>query len=246
MKHNFGRFISILLALVMVAGFAASASAEELGAGSETGVGEVEGGINTDVYEVVLPAVTDEIFDFIIDPYNLLNHTNGAAYEGKSFKENSTLFFQRSDGMAEADYSDVSDPVTITNMSSKAINVSVDISIDKSSLGGIVLTGDRDFTDDTRASIYMALVDGEKEVPIGLDGISVEATIGEAPEGAYEYRYDSESGEYTYGLTGNTSGIEFGTYSFQLTGAANENGDWSGVMDAKPQIKVVWRIMPVK
>lgn len=244
MKHNSGRFISIILALAVAAGFPASVAAEELGAGSETGVGEVEGSINTDVYEVVLPAVTDEIFDFIIDPHSLLNHTNGAAYEGKTFKENSTLFFQRSAGTAEADYSNVSDPVTITNMSSKAINVSVDISIDKSSLGGITLTGDKEFTDDTSASIYMALVDGVNEVPIGSDGISMEALIGAAPEEAYEYRYDSESGEYSYGLTGDTSGIEFGIYSFQLTGAANGNGDWSGAMEAKPQIKVVWRIMP--
>ena len=231
MKHNSRRFTLIILALAVAAGFPASVAAEELGSGSETGVGEVEGSINTDVYEVVLPAVTDEIFDFIIDPYGLLNHTNGAAYEGKSFQENSTLFFQRSDSTAEADYSNMSDPVTITNMSSKAINVSVDISVEESSLDGIVLTEDKEFKDDAGASI-------------GADGISVEAAIGAAPEGAYEYEYNSESGEYTYGLTGDTSGIEFGTYSFQLTGAANRNGDWSGAMDAKPQIKVVWRIMP--
>ncbi len=244
MKHNSRRFTLIILALAVAAGFPASVAAEELGSGSETGVGEVEGSINTDVYEVVLPAVTDEIFDFIIDPYGLLNHTNGAAYEGKSFQENSTLFFQRSDSTAEADYSNMSDPVTITNMSSKAINVSVDISVEESSLDGIVLTEDKEFKDDAGASIYMALVDGVNEMPIGADGISVEAAIGAAPEGAYEYEYNSESGEYTYGLTGDTSGIEFGTYSFQLTGAANRNGDWSGAMDAKPQIKVVWRIMP--
>ncbi len=244
MKHNSRRFTLIILALAVAAGFPASVAAEELGSGSETGVGEVEGSINTDVYEVVLPAVTDEIFDFIIDPYGLLNHTNGAAYEGKSFQENSTLFFQRSDSTAEADYSNMSDPVTITNMSSKAINVSVDISVEESSLDGIVLTEDKEFKDDAGASIYMALVDGVNEMPIGADGISVEAAIGAAPEGAYEYGYNSESGEYTYGLTGDTSGIEFGTYSFQLTGAANRNGDWSGAMDAKPQIKVVWRIMP--
>lgn len=244
MKHNSRRITSMILALAMTVGLPASALAEELGAGSETGVGEVEGSINTDVYEVVLPAVTDEIFDFIIDPYRLLNHTNGAAYEGKTFKEDSTLFFQRLDGTADADYSNMSDPVTITNMSSKAINVSVDISIDKSSLGGIVLTEDKEFTDDTSASIYMALVDGVNEIPIGADGISMEAAIGAAPEGAYEYRYDNESEEYTYGLIGDTSGIEFGTYSFQLTGAANGNGDWSGATDAKLEIKVVWRIMP--
>ncbi len=244
MRYNSGRFTSIILALAMAAGFPASASAEELGAGSETGVGEVEGSINTDVYEVVLPAVTDEIFDFIIDPYGLLNHTNGAAYEGKTFQENSTLFFHRSDGTARTDYSNVSDPVTITNMSSKAINVSVDISIDESSLGGIGLTGDKEFADDTGASIYMALVDGVNEAPIGAEGISMEAAIAAAPEGAYEYRYDSESGEYTYGLKGDTNGIEFGTYSFQLTGAANGKGDWSGAMDAKPQIRVVWKITP--
>lgn len=238
------KYISFVLGVAMMVSFSTSASAEELGAGSETGIGEVEGSIDQDVYEVVLPAVTDEIFDFIIDPYALLNHTGGAAYEGQTFQENSTLFFKRTDGTAMENYTNVSDSVTITNMSSRAINVSVDISMPEESLGGIVLSDNKEFAGDSSASIYMALVDGEKEVPIGTEGISVGATIGAAPEGAYEYGYDSESGEYTYSLKGDTSGIEFGSYSFQLTGAANGNGDWSDAMKAKPEIRVVWRIMP--
>ena len=148
--------ISFVLVFVMVAEFPALALEGELGGGSETGVGEVEGSIDKDVYEVVLPAVTDEIFDFIIDPYKLLNNTNGVAYGEQTFREDTTLFFKRSDGTTKEDYSNVSDPVTITNMSSKAINVSVDISMPKESLGGITLAGDKEFTDDTSASIYMA------------------------------------------------------------------------------------------
>ena len=128
-------------------------------------------------------------------------------------------------------------------MGSDAIDVSLRISILPESLAGIQLSGDREFRDDTSASIYMALIDGENVVPIGPDGVTMDVTVAAAPEEAYEYGYDSEQGEYTYQLKEEHHGIEFGSYSFQLTGAANGNGDWSQLTGAKPQITVSWRIV---
>lgn len=215
----------------------------KLGGGNETGIGEVEGSVETDIYQVVLPTIEKSAFDFIIDPQGLINKTNGAAYNGKTFEENSTLFFKRTDGKVKEDYSNTSDVMTITNMGSKDIDVSLHISVAPESLGGIQLTDDREFTNDKNASIYLALSDGENIVPIGPDGIDMDVTISAAPEEAYEYGYDSRKDQYTYQLKENNSGIEFGSYSFQLTGAANGNGDWSKLTKAKPQITVSWKIV---
>lgn len=218
-------------------------SGDKLGGGNETGIGEVEGSVETDIYQVVLPTIGKSAFDFIIDPQGLINKTNGAAYEGKTFEENSTLFFKRTDGKAKEDYSNTSDVMTIKNMGSKDIDVSLHISVVPESLGGIQLTGDREFTNDKNASLYLALTDGENIVPIGPDGINMDVTISAAPEEAYEYGYDSGKDQYTYQLKEDHSGIEFGSYSFQLTGAANGNGDWSKLTKAKPQIQVSWKIV---
>lgn len=242
MRLKFRRFYAFALAAIMVMVSPMLASAEELGEGNETGVGEVEGTVNTDIYKVVLPTVRESAFDFIIDPQGLINKTNGAAYNGKTFEENSTFFFKRTDGKAGVDYSSTSDVITITNMGSNVIDVSIHISILPESLEGIQLTDDREFRDDTSASIYMALTDGENIVPIGPDGITMDVTVGAAPEEAYEYGYDSGQGEYTYQLKEDHYGIEFGSYSFQLTGAANGNGDWSHLTGAKPKIMVSWKI----
>ncbi len=222
------------------------AGQKKIGEGSENGVGEVEGSVETDIYQVVLPTVSNSAFDFIIDPQGLINKTNGAAYDGKTFEENSTLFFKRTDGKVIEDYSSTSDEIKITNMGSNDIKVSLHIGISPESLDGIQLTGDREFRDDTSASIYLALIDGKNVVPIGSEGIDMDVTVSAAPEEAYEYGYDREHGEYTYQLRENNSGIEFGSYSFQITGAANGKGDWSKLTKAKPQITVAWKIVSVK
>lgn len=243
MRTKFRNFTALTLAAAVVMASPMSARTEELGGGDEIGVGQVEGSVDTDIYQVALPTVKESTFDFIMDPQGLINKTNGAAYEGKTFEADSTLFFKRTDGKAAEDYSNKSDVVTITNMGSNAIDVSLDIRVVSESLGGIQLTEDRGFANDNTPSLYLALIDGENEVPIGSDGLTMDITIGEAPEGAYEYGYDKDRNTYTYQLKEDKGNIDFGSYSFQITGAANGNGDWSRLTDVKPQITVAWKIV---
>ena len=131
MKREMKKFAAFAMAAVMMVAFPASVSAEELGQGDEkTGVGEVEGSVKQDIYQVVLPTVTDEMFDFIIDPQGLINKTDAAAYDGKTFEEGGTLFFERKDGGVEEDYSSMSDAIKITNRSSMAIDVAVEVHVE--------------------------------------------------------------------------------------------------------------------
>ena len=66
------------------------------------------------------------------------------------------------------------------------------------------MTEDPDFTNEENPSLYLALKDGERTVPIDSEG---NARIEIGMEGALEG--------------------EDNTYSFQLTGAVNSNADWS-------------------
>lgn len=243
MKRKSKIIFAFLLNIIILGNYSILIFAEELGEGDVVGKGEIEGCVQEDIYKVVLPTVAEDTFDFIIDPQGLINRTNGAAYGDKRFEENSTLFFRRKDGEVQEDYSNKSDEINIINMSSVAINIAVDISISETSLDGILLTDDREFIDDNNASLYMALVDGEDEIPILEEGISFDVTVDAAPEGAYEYSYNSEKDEYTYKLKQDNNEVEFDEYSFQLTGAANRNGDWSQLIGKVPEINVTWKIV---
>lgn len=244
MRRNVKRFVLLFLSITMIMSSSVSVRAESLGQGSETGIGEVEGSVKTDIYQVILPTETDGIFDFILDPQGLINKTGGVAYGGKKFETGSTVFFERKDGETEEDYNSKSDFVTITNKSSIAVDVSLHVSISPSSIEGIMMTNDKEFNGDTDESLYLAVTDGENEVPIGQEGVAIDVTIDAAPEGAYEYTYDGEKNEYVYKLRNDVGGIEFSQYSFQLTGAANGKGDWSELLEAKPEVTVTWEIMP--
>lgn len=244
MKWNTYRYTALALTAIMAVYPALNVSAEELGEGVGTGVGAMEGSVNTDIYQVVMPTNAEGVFDFILDPQGLINETGAAAYDGKIFEEDSTVFFRRMDGEVEEDYSSKSDAVTIVNKSSMAVDVSLKVEVVASSMEGIAMTDDGEFKDDTSASLYLAVDDGENVVPIGKGGASIETTIDAAPDGAYEYAYDSENDRYSYGLRGDLEDDVFDEYSFRLVGAANGKGDWSELTGETPEIVITWNVMP--
>lgn len=241
-RKSFTAF-SLAAAMTLVLAIPTFAEIEE---GSDIGIGKVEGSVPTDVYQVVLPTVGSHTFDFILDPLELIEQTDGARYGGKTFEKSSTLFFRRMDGRAKEDYSSTSDPITITNKGSIPVDVSLNVRMLPSSLGGIQMTNDREFTGDKSASMYMALLDGENIMPIGKEGVDINTTLAAAPEGTFEYGYDKMKGKYTYKLKKDLSGIVFDTRSFQITGAVNKKGKWYQFEDVSPKITISWKITQEK
>ncbi|MCI8585917.1 MAG: hypothetical protein HFI92_08470, partial [Lachnospiraceae bacterium] len=164
-----------------------------------------------DIFQVIFPSDTDHVFDFIMDPQKLISQTDAAAYGGSVFEEDATLFFRRRDGEVPEDYSSSSDALVITNAGTAEADLTVTAEISMDSMEGIALTEDREFVDDTGASLYLALTDGKDTVPIGEEGATIH------------------------------TGLK-GEYRFWLTGAVNENGDWSSVEGAVPKVTVTWNV----
>lgn len=244
MRRNFRKIITFVLSTTMMIGSPISILADETRQDAVSGVGQIESTIKTDVYQVILPTDVNGIFDFVMDPQKLIEKTNAAVYGGKTYEKGATVFFHRSDGQTADEYSSSSDHVTIINRSSMPVDVLVNVSISSDSLDSITMTDDREFTNDTSTSLYMALTDEEQTVPIGMEGSYIHTTIPAAPKDAFEYSYDQECGEYSYGLKEDLNNIEFPEYSFQLTGAVNEKGDWSTVRDAEILVNVTWEVAP--
>lgn len=246
MRRKMKKVIAFALASAMVIGSSGAISANEPEQDAASGVGQMEGIIKPDIYQVILPTDVNKVFDFVMDPQKLIEETNAAAYGGKTYEKGATVFFHRSDGQTEDEYSSASDHITIVNRSTMPVDVLVNVDISPESLGGITMTDDKEFADDSDTSLYMALTDGEHTVPVEAEGSYIQATIPAAPEDAFEYIYDQESGEYSYGLKDDLSGVQFPEYSFQLTGAVNEKGDWSTVEDAELLVNVTWEVTPGK
>lgn len=174
-------------------------------------------------FQVVLPSNTEHVFDFIMDPQKLISQTNAAAYGGSTFEDNSTLFFRRTDGGASEDYSSSSDALVITNTGTVDVDLILTASVSLDDTEGMTVTDDCNFTDDTDASLYLALTDGKNTVAIDREkGASVSTMLSGI----------SEEGE---------TGSE---YRFWLTGAVNEKGDWSEVTGAVPKVTVTWCVSP--
>lgn len=175
------------------------------------------------VVQVVLPTSAVGIFDFILDPQRLISQTDGAAYGGKKFEEGATLFFERTSKEVEEDYTSDSDAIAIANRGTAPVDVAVKATVSVSMADGLAMTDDREFTDDTRASLYLALTDGETVVPITFEeGATIQTVV---PADAMDGKGEN-------------------VYSFWLTGACNEKGDWYALKDMEIGVTVDWMIIP--
>lgn len=198
-----------------------------------------------DVISVALPAISEEEgspFDFMIDPQGLIYETDAARYGGGKVEEGATLLFRNQDG--EYDFSKRSDRLTVRNQSNVAVIVTITASI--GDLGEIEMLGSPDFEDSEDCSIYLAIVDDEgNERPVSEDGeVSVSIEMRKAPDNAYVYRIDEETGDYSYELTTSPEEVDFDSYSFGLVGYCNPNGNWQDI-SVHPRVTVTWRVEPV-
>ncbi len=117
MRRKMKKVIAFALASAMVIGSSGAISANEPEQDAASGVGQMEGIIKPDIYQVILPTDVNKVFDFVMDPQKLIEETNAAAYGGKTYEKGATVFFHRSDGQTEDEYSSASDHITIINRS---------------------------------------------------------------------------------------------------------------------------------
>ncbi len=203
--------------------------------------------VPADVFKVILPTIPedDTTFDYILDPQGLIELTDAKKYGGTdevAFEHDKTLYFKTSrteDGRPV--YDNVSNALTVTNMSSREVKITVKATIANSE--SITMSENSTFdADDTSTSIYLALTDGTNTIPITSDAAVLNAVIN-APEDAYETVWDGEKNVYELTDTAKKEDYDgFQKYSFWLTGACNANADWSNVEGQIPEVFVVWEV----
>ena len=260
------RLLALTLAATMVMGSSVTAFADE---GSQTGTGDIEGIVNTDVFSVVLPTATDATYKFILDPQGLIKATNSAAYSGATFTGNNLYFNSAADT-----YGDTSAVLTAVNKSSFGVDINL-----KATLTGYdgltVASSASDATSETDdPAIYLAIkkeagtVAHDSATPSialtnsatseaiavseGVAAANVTMTLAapaadENSKPAYVYSYADD--EYSYGLNSAWEG-NFNGVAFALTGAINTYDPtsestvdgWADLANITPSVNVVWSI----
>lgn len=202
--------------------------------------------VEKDVISVDLPTVKedeDSPFDFIIDPQNLLFETDAAVFGGGVVEEGANLLFHNRTE-EEFDFSKYSDSLGVTNRSTVPVMVTISAKI--TDADDLQIVQDKELPEDVLPYVYLALVDDRgNEQPISKDGeVSINVEMEKAPENAYVYTFDPETGKYEYGLSASTEEIDFDTYFFGLTGECSSNADWSNIA-IHPKITVTWDVEPI-
>lgn len=198
-----------------------------------------------DVVSISLPIINESetsVFDFILDPQELLYRTDAARYGGGRVEEGATLLFYNKEG--EYDFSKHSDWLTVTNRSTVPVQVTVTAQL--VDLGDIKLAECDDFEENTEPAVYIAIEDDKGNIqPLSANGQAViHLEMAAAPENTYVFRLDEENHTYHYGMSMDPDKVDFDTYSFGLIGACNSNAEWQN-LSVHPTITVTWCVEPL-
>lgn len=285
------RFLAVVLSMAMVTGNAVVASAtvtpdtynggisfNATGAAAEnaqvnqtvTGTGYLTDKVEDRIFRVVVPTqrVTGDpdLFDFILDPQELIDQTaakkyiKGAKIDGSSgnkmvsvnsYKKSSLYFVNSANGVKSL--TDTSDELSIINKSTMDVDVSVNAKVTPA--GGISVSTDKTFAGNKSASMYLGFV---RTSPSAKDEAAIsdndaeyidQATLGNAK--SFYKVSANDDGTVTYDIPSqNASGVSesqnaYATYKFKLTGTTNTKGDWGSVnAGTGPAVQITYHLMP--
>jgi hypothetical protein len=223
------------------------------------GKGDIEGLVNTKVFQVTLP-VKGNGLDYVADPQGLIRKTNAAKHPDSVYDDNSNVYFNNGeqvteDGRKVTAYSKTSDPLTVVNKSSSAVTVVARVSAyyEQGATNPVALAGSRDWTDVSKPSICLSVIrsdDGSETVLTQREQV-IQASIPGCPE-AYKFVYeDGNNGEKDYGyrlmsdeeLKSSGMDAAFKDFSLRMTGECNSDGEWKSDLDYSfPSTSVVWNV----
>jgi len=252
MKHLNQRLLAGFLSLWMLLGLMAPlpAFADDYGSEDVESIGALEGVEPDSILQVVLPTMPEDVFDFILDPYDLIKRSRASAYDGAAFGEGH-FFFKNVDSENVVSYSRNSDSLKIVNQGNVPVDVVLSVEVRNS--GDFVFADNPDFLDAnddpiTAPAIYLGLVFSSFQKPVQADQNNASVASAEMTgwiggnDDAYEL-ITNQDGQYIYHLKDGFNTATFKNLSFHLTGAANDSEDWEDLaFDEALSLAVVWEL----
>ena len=169
---------------------ASATPATDYTGGQQTGVGEFESVLPDGTVRLVVPTLTDNMYDMILDPHSLIKETGAARYTPTGANAQVPTFEGEDDSPVylffrntaqnnvdpEFDYSSKSNTADVVNKSSFEVDVKVSVEVDKGLAGSSFELVDKDAVADAEgAAMYLGLevVDAESTTDSGTDTVAV-------------------------------------------------------------------------
>lgn len=230
------KLLTVALAVTMVMGSTITAFADD-NEGSTEGTGSVEGHVEKEVTEVLLPTVDagSSPFAYIIDPERLIQETDAKKYEeGTVFPDKDTdtgVYFLVGDN----EYDNTSSVLQAVNMSSCNVKLTVTVKATTAETD-IDLAASASVSEDD-PELYLALKVGNdtEVVTDDADGVTVEKVIAGQPDN-FEVTVDDEDG-YVYQAKADAA-EPWQAMNISMTGAVSKvaiEGETTA-----PKIEVTW------
>ena len=159
------KLTALFLTLAMALSLCVCVNASDLTAlpsAAQTSESEITSEVSptSTVYKLVFPTASDNVFDFILDPSNLIRNTHAAAYSNATFNDTAGhLFFKNTDATDDdpATYSGSSNSVTVTNKSNVPVNVTLTTSLTGLSADDYTFSATDDLSSADGPAIYLAM-----------------------------------------------------------------------------------------
>lgn len=253
-RTNIKKIMAFALATTMVIGSSVTVFAEGT-AKTADGTSSFEGvDINfAQATSLTVPAVPTTGFGYIADPNGLIKESASSRYANSTWADTAHgVFFKTSSESGNTVYSEKSAALEVVNNNAAPIIVSAKI---KQLAAGtnVIFTDDATFggtTPSTAKSVYIAVTDGTNTKALKAGGAEVELPISVSGKvGNYELKWNAKAnsgnGAYEYTLkTGiaTTDKDKWNKTAFYVTGALNENAEWTGASDTFPTLTVTWDV----
>ncbi len=274
-SRRFKSILAVLLSISMIFGTSVFAMASQTVSdnepynGSTGGVGDMEGWVNKNVFKISIPvtSISNDNLAFVMDPQKLIINTGGIKYGWDSSKvEDTTLYFLSANKLNSDKYGNVSNPLSVNNLSSVSVDVSLTVKVEGTT--GITLSDNSTYqTTDKVPKMYMGMhvkrgknnagtfagteVSGSPVALTAEDTVS-KNMLKEIPGSMdptektdkYSLSFDSVKKEYTYELDKNyvVGTINDTVLNFYFEGTCNPNADWKDLKTSKPNLDVVWNV----
>lgn len=230
------------------------------------GKGEIEGLVNTKVFQVTLPVAGNSL-DYVADPQGLIRQTEAAKHPDTFYDPGANVYFNNGlinteDGRQLTYFSGRSNPLVVVNKSSCAVSVVARVSAyyEQGVSNPVLIAGNREWENVTIPSIYLSVVrsDDQSEVVLGQREKVLTASIPGCPD-AYRFVYEDNGNgevEYQYRLMTDeelaafraneaNAGIDttFKEFSLSMTGECNSEGEWDSDLSYDfPSTAIVWSV----
>lgn len=235
------KLLTVVLSTSMVLGCTITAFADT----SVEGQGDYEGGaVQFPIISCTLPTIDENAYDYIADPNGLIAATSAAHYGGATFTGSTGVFFKTTDaqGDTKATYTEKSKAFTVTSQNARDLDVTVKLEQKTAGSDIIEYADSATFENTDKANkLYLAVTDGAqsnaKTAALSSSAAATLTTTVPGVPGNYEQKWVENEG-YKYALK--TEGLaDWGTCSYNLTGALNKNATWEDGVTF-PVIKVTW------